>query len=336
MEPSSRPGQPISGAFHPQASTGARAQTLQGHTFLAGLGEAQLARLAEIAQPVQFREQELILGANQRSLDFYLLLSGSVSIELNNRQYAVRIQSLGPGDAFGWSALLNHHDTLFDVRTRERCTALRLGGAHLSAILREDPVFGAEFLRRTLLLVAGRVHATEMRLGEFCGIRMTAVADASVHSLNKLIEVCLDGELGYRTAAEHLHSSKLRTILIDHAIRRAQFADELRAEVERLGGNPSNSGSVAASLHRGWIALKAAISGGDAKAIIAGCETGEDAACASYEAVKNSNVLPSEIRLMVEAHWRAVDQARERLREIHQELASGTLRCSSGESVPDV
>jgi CRP-like cAMP-binding protein len=148
------------------------------------LDEAQLATLAEIAQPVQFREQELILAAREPSLDFYLVLSGSVSIELNNRHYAVRIQSLGPGDAFGWSALLEHHDTLFDVRTRERCTALRLDGARLSAALRKDPVFGAELLRRTLHLVAGRVHATEMRLGEFCGVRMRTteqkVADATI------------------------------------------------------------------------------------------------------------------------------------------------------------
>jgi len=78
--------------------------------------------------------------------------------------------------------------------------------------------------------LAGRVQATEMRLGELCGIRMSQpfgtgqedgrershtiteqnVVDATVRTLNKLIEVCLDGELGYRTAAAHLHSSKLR------------------------------------------------------------------------------------------------------------------------------
>jgi uncharacterized protein (TIGR02284 family) len=133
----------------------------------------------------------------------------------------------------------------------------------------------------------------------------------------------LDGELGYRTAAEYLHSSKLRIILTDQAIWRAQFAEELRAEVELLGGSPSNSGSVAASLHRGWLALKSAISGGDAKAIIAACETGEDSARASYEAATNSDFLPGATRSMVEAQLRAVDQSREWLREIHQALASG-------------
>jgi uncharacterized protein (TIGR02284 family) len=66
---------------------------------------------------------------------------------------------------------------------------------------------------------------------------------------------------------------------------------------------------VAASLQRGWIALKSATSGGDAKAIIAACEAGEDSARASYEAAIDSDLMLSEIRWMVEAQWRAIDQS---------------------------
>ena len=301
-------------------------QELARHAFLSGLEEAQLAVLANIAQPVEFREQERVLSARQKALDFYLVLSGSVSIELSNKHYAVRIQSLGPGEAFGWSALLEHHDTLFDVRAREHCTALRLDGSRLSSALREDAVLAAEMLRRTLQLVAGRVHASELRLGELCGVRMrckvTKAPDAAMQLLNKLIEVCLDGELGYRTAAQQLQSSTLRIILTDQAFRRAQFAEELRAEVQFLGGLPSNSGSLIASLHRGWIALRSAISGGNAKAIIAACETGEDAARASYQAALNSGHMPAETRAMIEVQSQAVDQSREWLREIYKELGT--------------
>jgi len=300
---------------------------LREHAFLSGLDEGQYATLAKIAQPVQFGEYELVLAAKQRSLALYLVLSGSFSIELDTRLYTVRIQSLGPGDAFGWSSLLEDHDTLFGVRTRECSTVLRLDGARLSAVLREDPAFAAELLRRTLHLAAVRVNATEICLGEFCGVRMRTIedkmADATTRSLNKLLEVCLDGALGYRTAAEHLHSSKLAIIFTEYSIRRAQYAKELRAEIERLGGIPTQSGSVAASLHRGWIALKSAISGGDAKAIIAACEAGEDAARAGYEAAMNSDLMLSDIRSVVEAQWRAIDQSHRWLRGIHQELASG-------------
>jgi CRP-like cAMP-binding protein len=101
-----------------------------------------------------FKEDELVLLARQQSKFFYLLLSGSVSIEVGTRSYTLGIQVLGPGEAFGWSALLDHHDTLFQVRAREQSKALCLDGSQLSAALRDDPVLAAELLRRTLKLVA--------------------------------------------------------------------------------------------------------------------------------------------------------------------------------------
>lgn len=144
----------------------------KGHAFAAGLTNAQVATLSALAHEVGFIEDELILVARQQSKFFYLLLSGSVCIEVGTRSYTLAIQVLGPGEAFGWSALLDHHDTLFQVRAREQSKAWCLDGARLSAALQDDPVLAAELLRRTLKLVAGRVQATEAKLGELCGIRM--------------------------------------------------------------------------------------------------------------------------------------------------------------------
>ena len=152
-------------------------ETVRNHAFTAGLTDSQTARLAALAHEVEFQENELVLEARQQSKHFYLLLSGSVCVEVVAQLYTVNVQALGPGDAFGWSALLEHHDTLFHVRARERCRALCLDGESLSNSLRNDPEFAAELLRRTLNLVAGRVQATEARLGELCGVRMHKIRD---------------------------------------------------------------------------------------------------------------------------------------------------------------
>ena len=153
---------------------------------------------------------------------------------------------------------------------------------------------------------------------------MSSDPQAAAETLNKLIEVCLDGELGYRTAAAQIQNTKLHIILSDNAIRRAEFAKELRAEVERLGAHPSHSGTVAASLHRGWIALLSAVSRGGAKGIIAACETGEDSAMATYAAAIKSD-LPAATRSLVETQWRAIDHARQQLRHIDSEIAAGKM-----------
>ena len=145
---------------------------IKDHAFTAGLTEPQIAKLAELAHEVSFKENEVILVTGEQSKSFYLLLSGSVCIEVGARTYIVWVQILHPGDAFGWSALLDHHDTLFQVRAREASRALCLDGERLCAALHQDSELAAEVFRRALGLVAGRVQATEARLGEMCGVKV--------------------------------------------------------------------------------------------------------------------------------------------------------------------
>jgi CRP-like cAMP-binding protein len=147
-------------------------EELKAHAFVAGLSARQIGKLSGLAREISFTENELVLRNGQQSQHFYLLLSGSVCVEVRSRSYVVTVQSLGPGEAFGWSSLLGQQDTLFQVRAREVSKALCFEGAALDALFHEDAELGAEMLRRALRLVVGRVQATERVLGEICGIRM--------------------------------------------------------------------------------------------------------------------------------------------------------------------
>ena len=145
---------------------------LRDHAFVLGLPEEQISRLASVATRVTFAENEIVLNHGEQSTAFHLVISGSVAIELRATRYAVRVQALGPGQVFGWSALLDHQDSLFQVRAREQTTALRIPGDILKAICRENPELGMELFRRTLRVVASRVRATEERFAEMCGIKL--------------------------------------------------------------------------------------------------------------------------------------------------------------------
>src|ERR1039458_2754265 len=147
-------------------------QILRDHAFTQGLSEAQIERLAGIATRVEFAENEVVLVDGARSTSFFLLLTGSVVVELRGGQYVMAVQALGSGDVFGWSALLDDQDTLFQVRAREHTTALQIDGATLKANCMSDPALGAEFFHRILRVVAGRVRATELRFAEMCGVRV--------------------------------------------------------------------------------------------------------------------------------------------------------------------
>jgi len=144
-------------------------ELMKTHEFLKGLPRPSLAKLAALAREVKFERDEIILKAGQPSTSFYLLVSGSACIEVSRPVYAICIQTLGPGDAFGWSALLNEHYTVFQVRAREPVTAIVLDGPALAEICAKDAKFAAEFYRRLAELVAKRVKAVELRLAEFLG-----------------------------------------------------------------------------------------------------------------------------------------------------------------------
>jgi CRP-like cAMP-binding protein len=144
---------------------------LSDHAFTKGLTGEQVDALAALASEVSFEAEELILTDSQHSRLFYLITSGSVSVQLRTSAYVVCVQALGPGEVFGWSALLPTHNTLFQVRAREATTALCLEGGALKTLFDGDPVLRAEVLERALQVVARRVRAVELRFAEMCGVR---------------------------------------------------------------------------------------------------------------------------------------------------------------------
>jgi uncharacterized protein (TIGR02284 family) len=148
-------------------------------------------------------------------------------------------------------------------------------------------------------------------------------SDAEVIStLNQLIETCRDGQEGFRTAAEGVGDAELRRLFHEYSRQRARFVGDLQDEVRRLGGDPENSGSITASLHRGWMGLKAAVTGRDDAAILAECGRGEDSALASYRAALGRD-LPSSVRSLVERQFAEVKEAHERVRSLEKASGAG-------------
>lgn len=144
--------------------------------------------------------------------------------------------------------------------------------------------------------------------------------DKVISTLNNLIETCKDGEQGFRTAAEGLRDLQTKTIFQEYARQRAQMTIELQAEVRRLGGDPEKAGSVAGSMHRGWINIKSAVTGKDDSSIIAEAERGEDVAKSAYEsAVKET--LPPQTQTIVQRQAGQVREAHDRVRDLERATA---------------
>ena len=138
-----------------------------------------------------------------------------------------------------------------------------------------------------------------------------------ISTLNTLIDTCKDSEAGFRTAADSVRSAGLKHLFAAIAEERGRLAAELRREVERLGGPPEREGSVAGTRHRGWMNLRAAVTGRDETSIIAAAEAGEDSALRAYERALREP-LPDSVRAVVERQHREVRAAHDRVRALER------------------
>ena len=144
--------------------------------------------------------------------------------------------------------------------------------------------------------------------------------DEAVSTLNSLIETCKDGQKGFKEAAEGLKSADIKATFMEYSRERAQMAAELQGAVRSLGGDPDKGGSMSGSIHRGWIDLKAALTGRDDHAILTEAERGEDVAKAAYESALKEE-LPASVRTIVQQQALKVRRAHDAVRELRDSHA---------------
>ncbi len=144
---------------------------------------------------------------------------------------------------------------------------------------------------------------------------MATLEKQTTSVLNDLIETCKDGEQGFRTAAEKAKDSSLKSLFAEYASQRAEYARELQSIVAEFGEDPATTGHVSATLHRGWIHLKEALSKNEDKALIDECEAGEDAAVKNYREALSKG-LPAEVSEVIQDQFAGVQQAHSVVRDL--------------------
>lgn len=151
-----------------------------------------------------------------------------------------------------------------------------------------------------------------------------------VSTLNELIETCKDGQEGFKQAAEGVERSDLKSLFFEFSQQRAHFAGELQSLVQTLGEEPETSGSTAGALHRGWINIKAAVTGKDEQAVLNECERGEDSAKNTYKDALE-NPLPGNVAEIVRNQYESIQMAHDRVKALRDSYANdaGTDRSTT-------
>lgn len=155
---------------------------------------------------------------------------------------------------------------------------------------------------------------------------MNSTLTAEIDVLNELTETLKDGRHGFETAAKDVKSPELAQLFHKYAAQRAELASSLQAHVRGLGGDVEKSGSVAGSMHRGWINLKAALSSNEPQAVLEEAERGEDAAVEAYRKALDRKELDAPTRALIQSQYVVVKAAHDHVRDLRD---SGVYRKST-------
>ena len=143
-------------------------------------------------------------------------------------------------------------------------------------------------------------------------------SDREISTINTLITTLIDSINGFEDAASNTENQRFQQLFREHATERQQVVEQLRGEVRRLGGEPSDDASFMGQTHQRFLDLKAAVTGRDDQAIINEVERGEDYLKEKFETALNSEELTGDSRAAVERAYQSVRQGHDRMSQLKQ------------------
>lgn len=131
----------------------------------------QIDKLKAMATEVEFEKNQVVFRENDECQEFYLILSGRIALEMRAPGATITVQTLGPGDEFGWSSLLMRDSWHCQVRCLEHVRTLAFDGKKLLDACYADHSFGFAIMRRLVQILAGRLQASRLQLIDMASTR---------------------------------------------------------------------------------------------------------------------------------------------------------------------
>jgi CRP-like cAMP-binding protein len=143
---------------------------LAEHPFLKDLDQGYLDLLVGCAANVLFQPGQLIFRQGNPADHFYLLRHGMAAVEIPTPERgAIRVQSVGEGEIFGWEWFVPPYQARYDVRALELTRALGFDGKCLREKFAQDRALGYEIIRRFVPILVKRLEATRLQLLDIYG-----------------------------------------------------------------------------------------------------------------------------------------------------------------------
>jgi CRP/FNR family cyclic AMP-dependent transcriptional regulator len=140
-------------------------QTPWYSSFLTNFSPRVQERVLSLAETFKYKADEDIFQEGDPSLYLYIVKLGHVAVDLQvPSKGRRRIFTAGPGDVFGWSALVEPRIETGSARATEDAEVLGIKGGALMDLCREDNGLGFELYRALAEIITTRLIATRLQL----------------------------------------------------------------------------------------------------------------------------------------------------------------------------
>ena len=145
-------------------------KALEEHAFTRDFPLHHRIKLARLATRQVTPAGGYLQRAGEDIERFHLLRRGTAVVELPlPTGRAERLMVLGPGDAAGWSWMVEPYTAQFDVRALESTETLALDGVRLREQVEDDNHLGYLLLKRLLEIVGRGLKSTRVQRLEEAG-----------------------------------------------------------------------------------------------------------------------------------------------------------------------
>jgi CRP-like cAMP-binding protein len=170
--------------------------SIRGARILEGLDASDFAALEPIAHHERVEQGRRLFVHGEEAERFYIVEEGefalTVSLRALDDEVELAVEALGPGDAFGWSSLVEPHRSIYSAYCTAEGSVASFPRKSLEAVMAGDTGLGFRLAANLNRLIGSRVRVLQdlwigeveqsiSRVSFWSGSDLSARWDAAVH-----------------------------------------------------------------------------------------------------------------------------------------------------------
>ena len=129
---------------------------LQKSKLFRGMDQEVLKEIDKIMIKESRAEGTVLFDRGAAASDLYVLIEGSIELTIGDNGHVTYVVK-SPGEAFGWSSLVNHHVYTASAVCSSPTELIRIPSDTLNMIFESNPASGLMFFRRLAEIISKRV-----------------------------------------------------------------------------------------------------------------------------------------------------------------------------------